>query len=196
MVRRLGTLRLLLIALAVLAVVAAVTIPVLAASPSPGGSAGPGDHPGKGPKGSHEPEVQVTLKGTVAKSTDADGQTAYTLTADGKTVRLSAGPPWFWGDKNPLAALVGKTVTISGGQSGDELDVEMVDGQAIREPGRPPWAGGWKAVGSKHPGWSQDKADRFKAKAQAHGVDCWPPGLCKEHGPQGAEPEPSSERGG
>ena len=47
------------------------------------------------------------------------------VSAAGTTRELSAGPPWFWGDKNPLAAFVGQTVTIAGmyGASGTELDV-------------------------------------------------------------------------
>ncbi len=58
---------------------------------------------------------------------------------------------------------------------GTEVDVQTVDGTAIRAPGKPPWAGGWKVQGEKHPGWSQAKADKFKAKFG----DCWPPGHCK-----------------
>jgi hypothetical protein len=184
MVRRLGTARLGLIAIALFAVAAAVALPALGASPAPSGAAAASDHPGKGPKGSKEPEVAVTLRGTVAKTTDAEGDTTYTITADGKTLRLEVGPPWFWGDHHPLAAVVGKTVTITGSQSGDEVEVATVDGTTIRGAGRPPWAGGWKAVGSAHPGWSQDKADRFAEKAKAFGVDCWPPGWCKDHGPE------------
>jgi hypothetical protein len=53
---------------------------------------------------------------------------------------------------------------------------------ALREPGKPPWAGGWKVVGEKHPGWSQEKADRFKAKFG----DCFPPGQCKDKPDKGA----------
>ena len=195
MVHRLGARRLGLIALAVLAVLAAVALPAIAASPAPSGATSPGEHPGKGPKASHEPEVAVTLRGVVATTTDASGQTTYTLTVDGKTVRLDAGPPWFWGDHHPLAAFVGKTASITGSQSGDEVEVATVDGAAIREPGRPPWAGGWKAVGSAHPGWSQDKADRFADKAKALGVACWPPGHCKEHAPE-ASAEPAERLGG
>ena len=130
--------------------------------------------------------MAVTLRGVVGATKDAEGATTYTLTVDGKVVRLEAGPSWYWGDKHPLAAVVGKTVTIAGGQSADVVDVESIDGKALREPGRPPWAGGPNAVGSKHPGWSQDKADRFADKAKAFGVDCWPPGLCKDHGPKGS----------
>jgi hypothetical protein len=177
----------------VVAVVVAVALPALAASPGPSGGPGAKEHPGKGPKASHEPEVAVTLKGTVAATTDADGGVTYTITADGKTQRLSAGPPWFWGDKNPLKAAVGKTVTISGEQSGDEVDVLTIDGTAVREAGKPPWAGGPKVVGSAHPGWSQDKADRWAAKAKEHGVDCWPPGHCKDHGAKDADESEAPE---
>jgi hypothetical protein len=144
--------------------------------------------------------VAVTLHGIVAAAKDADGQTSYTMTVDGATVRLEAGPPWFFGDKDPLAPFVGKTVTITGGRSGDEVEVDTVDGVQLRAPGRPPWAGGWKAVGSIHPGWSQAKADR-QAQKQAAGdgpagaAGCWPPGLCRSHVPDGPDesesPEPS-----
>jgi len=175
------------LALALLALVGVVAIPALAASPSPGGGPSASGKPDKGPKASKEPEVAVTLKGTVATAKDADGETSYTLTVDGKTVKLDAGPPWFFGDKHPLAPFVGKTVTITGEQSGDEVDVQTVDGTALRTPGKPPWAGGWKAVGSIHPGWSQDKADRWAAKQGAGTgatgtVGCWPPGHCKDKG--------------
>ncbi|HEY8438166.1 MAG TPA: hypothetical protein VIK65_06085, partial [Candidatus Limnocylindrales bacterium] len=124
-----------LLALLVLAIV--VAIPVLGASPAASG--GPGNGNGKGPKGTHEPEVQVTLKGTVSATTAGDGSTDYTISASGKTLRLEAGPKWFWGDKNPLKPFVGKSVTIVGEQSGDEVDVQSVDGTALRAPGKPPW---------------------------------------------------------
>ena len=194
MVRRLGAARIALLLVAALTVLVAVAIPVLAASPAASGTAGASTHPGKGPKESKEPETPVSVRGVVGSTTDADGHVQFTLTADGKTLKLSAGPPWFWGDKNPLKGSVGKTVTIAGSQRGDEIDVDTVDGVAIREPGRPPWAGGWKAVGSAHPGWTQEKADRFKDKAKARGVDCWPPGQCKPHGAD--EPEESEAPGG
>jgi hypothetical protein len=192
-INRLGFRRLGLIAIAVIAVVGLVALPAFAASPAPSGATPTGEHPGKGPKASREPEVTVTLRGVVAATTDPSGETSYTLTGDGRTVGLDAGPAWFWGDHHPLASSVGKTVTITGSQSGDELEVATLDGKTIREPGRPPWAGGWKAVGSAHPGWSQDKADRFGAKAKALGVACWPPGRCKDHGPA-ASAEPATDR--
>jgi hypothetical protein len=165
-----GSLRGPLVVGALVVLVIAVALPVLAASPSPSGGAGgapAASHEPKGPKASHEPEVSVTLKGTVAATTATDGSVDYTIVANGKTLKLEAGPKWFWGDKNPLKAFVGKSVTIVGEQSADEVDVETVDGQAIRAPGKPPWAGGWKVVGSAHPGWSQAKADRFQAKQVA-----------------------------
>jgi hypothetical protein len=175
--------------LALLALAIVVAIPVLAASPTPSG--GPGNGNGKGPKASHELEVTVTVKGTVAAATAADGSVDYTITADGKTLHLEAGPKWFWGDKNPLKAFVGKSVTIVGEQSGDEVDVSTVDGKAIREPGKPPWAGGWKVVGKSHPGWSQDKADRFAAHQAAKAAREKARTACQAAGTCANEPEAS-----
>lgn len=186
--RRLGPARgpLLLVVLAGL--FALVALPALAANPS--GAPGASDHPGKGPKASKAPEVAVTLRGAVGTRTTADGDTEYTLTVDGTVLRLDAGPGWFHGDAHPLKAFVGKTVTVTGGQRGDEVGVETVDGTRLRAEGKPPWAGGWKKVGSGHPGWSQEKADRWTSKHGAPGPDaagCWPPGHCKEHGPAASE---------
>ena len=159
-----------ILAIAVLAI--AVALPVLAASPSPSvapaaSAGGPEPKASKEPKGSSEPEVQVTIRGTVKSTTDDKGRPDFTLEASGKTLKLDAGPKWFLGTKNPLLPFVGKTVTIVGEQSGDEVDVDTVDGTAIRAPGKPPWAGGWKVVGKGHPGWSQAKADRWAAKQKA-----------------------------
>jgi len=120
----------------------------------------------------------VTLRGSVSTTTDEDGRAIYHLTSAGLVYELEAGPPWYWGDAHPLKPYVGKTVTITGEKTlgTNEVDVLTVDGTAIREPGRPPWAGGWRRVGSAHPGWSQEKADRFQAKFG----DCFPPGQCKK----------------
>jgi hypothetical protein len=67
------------------------------------------------------------------------------------------------GDNSPLAAWVGQTVEVTGshhpGAMERQLDVETVNGAAIREAGKPPWAGGWKVVGEAHPGWKAWKAD-------------------------------------
>jgi len=153
------------------------------ASPEPDESAGT-DEDGqgnKGNKGDKTPEVPITLRGTIAMSTDGKGRPSFSLTAGGKTYELEAGPPWFWGANNPLAKFAGKTVTVTGEThtGATDVDVLTVDGTVIRAPGKPPWAGGWKANGEKHPGWSQEKADKFQAK---HG-GCWPPGHCKADAP-------------
>jgi hypothetical protein len=133
---------------------------------------------GNGNKGAETPEVAITLHGTIAMTKDPDGLPSFTMASGSTTYSLEAGPPWFWGANNPLATFAGKSVTITGETSAGSTDVDVltVNGTAIRAAGRPPWAGGWKAVGSKHPGWSQEKADRFKAKFG----DCFPPGLCKK----------------
>jgi len=184
-----------LAAVGVLLLAILVAIPVLAASPAPSGGPGNGNGNGKGPKASHEPEVQVTLTGTVTATTTSDGSVEYTISAAGKTLKLEAGPKWFWGDKNPLKAFVGKSVTIVGGQSGDEVDVQTVDGKAIRAAGKPPWAGGWMRVGKIHPGWSQEKADRFAEKQAAKEARekakaaCRAAGTCPDDADESEAPE-------
>ena len=69
-------------------------------------------------------------------------------------------------------------MTVDGevAEGSTDVDVLAVNGTALREAGKPPWAGGWKVVGKQHPGWSQEKADRFQAKFG----DCFPPGQCKD----------------
>jgi hypothetical protein len=175
--------------IALIVLVALVAIPALAADPSPSPAAsapaaGKTEKPGKGPKDAKEktPEVAVTLTGTVGTTTDADGDAAYTLTVGSTVYTLEAGPPWYWKDKHPLKPYVGKSVTIVGEQEQgtSDVDVQSVDGTVIREPGKPPWAGGWMRVGKDHPGWSQEKADRMADKAARFGLDCWPPGHCKD----------------
>ena len=185
-----------ILAIAVLAI--AVALPVLAASPAPSAApaaSGHGSEATRAPKASEAPEVQVTIRGQVGSTTDGQGRPAFTLQANGKTLSLSAGPPWFFGTKNPLMPFVGKTVTIVGEQSGDEIDVTSVDGTALRAPGKPPWAGGWKVVGNVHPGWSQAKGDRQAAKAKAQ-VACAAAGQCKDDGAEPAESAEPSETAG
>jgi hypothetical protein len=152
--------------------------------------------PSKAPKAAKGPEVDVSATGTLGVRQDGQGRPEYTLT-NGATVRvLSAGPPWYYVDHdNPLEAFVGDQVTIAGTARGTdtEIDVLTVDGTAIREPGKPPWAGGWKRVGEGHPGWSQAKADRFAAKARENGVDCWPPGHCKDQAGAAATERPGGD---
>jgi hypothetical protein len=159
--------------LALVALLVVVALPVIAADPTP--KPVPPGQTNKPPK---VEKASVTLTGTVAAATDADGRATFTLTSGGTTYTLEAGPSWFYGDKHPLKPYVGKSVTIVGEKaaSSNEVEVESVDGKALREPGKPPWAGGWKVVGEGHPGWSKEKADRFKAKFG----DCFPPGHCKD----------------
>jgi hypothetical protein len=176
---------------------AAVAIPALAAGPvtAPAGDAAGAQPaqaekspaPGKGPK---EKKVKVakdpiTLTGRVSATTDENGRREYRLASGGKTYILDGGPSWFYGDKHPLEAHVGKSVTIAGeaAAGSTEVDVDSVNGTAIREPGRPPWAGGWKVVGKAHPGWSQEKADRMAEKLELKKTKfggCFPPGQCKQ----------------
>jgi len=184
--------RLLAVALAAAAIgVAIVAVPVLgqgAAAPrqdaaAPAADESPAikkfeDKPGKGPKdkGPKVPETPVTLTGTVGTRTADDGDTAYTLTVNGKVYDLEAGPPWFWGDDHPLKGLVGKSVTIEGDQAegSTSIDVRVADGKAVRAAGKPAWAGGWKVVGEKHPGWTKAKADKAAARhAEGHGRPSW-----------------------
>jgi hypothetical protein len=147
--------RRLALALVAGAVALVVAVPVVAGRPF---AATP---PGQENKPDKEPAAPVSVEGTVRKTTDEGGQTVYTVTAGGKTWTLSAGPSWFLGNKNPLEAFVGKSVAISGSAraGSTELDVETVDGTALREPGKPPWAGGPWVVGERHPGWKEWMAD-------------------------------------
>lgn len=153
---------------------AVIVVPALAVDPSPGASTTPtasskpdkSPKPDKAAKPEKAPNVEVTLRGTVAQTTNADGDVEYTLASGGKTYRLDAGPSWWWSDTHPLKPFVGKSVAIVGEQrqGSDEVDVQSVDGTAVRAKGRPPWAGGWKVVGPKHPGWTAEKAARHAAK--------------------------------
>jgi hypothetical protein len=101
------------------------------------------------------PSTPITVRGTVGTTTDEEGRTTYTLDVDGTTYELSAGPAWFWDQAHPLAGHVGDQVEVVGAvpEGSNEVDVETVDGVALREPGKPPWAGGPKRVGERHPGW-------------------------------------------
>lgn len=138
--------------LVALAALIAVAIPTLAASPAPPGQENKPDKVAKPDKG---PEIAVTVRGEVVQGTDDKGRPTFTLTVGGTTWELSAGPKWYHGDKNPLAAFAGDVVTIAGThhEGATDLDVETVNGNAIRAAGKPPWAGGPKVVGDKHPGW-------------------------------------------
>jgi hypothetical protein len=150
-----------LLPLAGLAAVLLIVAPVLGASPFP-----------KPPKADKAPELTKTLTGTVASAEDAKGRATFTMLVDGVTWELSAGPKWFWGANNPLAAHVGKTVEVTGTyRAGEnELHVTTVDGKALRAPGRPPWAGGPKVVGSAHPGWKDGHPGKGHGRENAPGL--------------------------
>lgn len=165
---------------AVIVIVALALMVVLPALAAGGKSAAPGQNKAKAEKG------PITLTGTIESTTDADGTKAYTVTDGGKTYSLEAGPKWFFDvGSYPLDKFVGESVTIAGeiGEGSDEVDVSSVNGTALRAPGKPTWAGGWKVVGERHPGWSQEKADRFAAKFGS----CFPPGQCKDKPAKGAD---------
>ena len=156
---------------------------------------------GRSDQAAKAPATDVSLSGALGSRTAADGTTEYTLTNGDTVLSLDAGPAWFFGDSYPLAPFVGQQVTITGEQreGSTTVDVLTVNGTALREPGKPPWAGGWKTVGERHPGWSQEKADRQAAKQAAKaarqaakqerfGLDCWPPGHCKDASGKPATP--------
>jgi hypothetical protein len=156
-------------------------------SAAPAERAAEPEEDGKPDKGHKDkaPEHPVTLQGTVTTGTDEDGDPSYELASGGKTYQLDAGPPWFYGDNHPLKPFVGQSVTLTGeaAEGSTEVDVLTVNGTVIREPGKPPWAGGWKRVGENHPGWSEEKAARWAEKTAKQGQksgDCWPPGHCKQ----------------
>jgi hypothetical protein len=164
-----------LVTLAVALLALVIAVPVLAAKPS----TPPGQAKDKTEK------APITLNGTIESATDGDGKTSYTLQDGGKTYTLGAGPAWFFGDNHPLKPYVGKSVNVEGeiAEGSSDVDVISIDGVALREAGKPPWAGGWRRVGEAHPGWSQEKADRMKAKFG----DCFPPGQCKDKPDKGAD---------
>lgn len=131
--------------------------PVLGVDPSPSPNAGKPEKTAK----VKAAETPTTVTGPVAATTDADGETTYTMTTGGKTYTLEAGPAWWHGANHPLAGYVGKSVTVVGetAAGSTEIDVKTVDGKAVRTTtGKPPWAGGPKSVGEKHPGWKSWKA--------------------------------------
>ena len=116
-----------------------------------------------------EAESDVSVTGKVAAKADADGEPGYTLTSGTTVHTLDAGPPWYWGDHNPLAA-VRRQDRHGRRRAGDrQRRARCPVGRRQRHPGhgKPPWAGGWKVVGKIHPGWSQEKSDRWPAKHAA-----------------------------
>jgi hypothetical protein len=116
-------------------------------------------------------EVMQSLTGTVVVVVDEDGVATYFLQVDDETqVLLSVGPPWYWGDEDPLGSLVDGAVVTVEGYYDEDLDeaVELGEGEVAEEPvfevrvigveslwdgDVPPWAGGPEVVGEVHPGW-------------------------------------------
>jgi hypothetical protein len=168
--------RQLLTGLGIVAILVLLAVPVLAG--------GEGKQNAPGQLKEKVEKLPITITGTVEVVADENGDSIFTLRDGGTTYTLDAGPPWFFGNDHPLQPYVGQSVTVDGevADGSTEVDVLAVDGTALREPGKPPWAGGWKVVGERHPGWSQEKADRFEAKFG----DCFPPGQCKDK-PAGAD---------
>jgi hypothetical protein len=142
-----------LLPITALLALALVATPVLAAKPDKG------------------PELAKTLTGTVSSSEDAKGRLVFSMSVAGETWELSAGPKWFWGANNPLAAFVGTSVEVAGTHHAGEteLDVDTVDGVAIRTAGKPAWAGGPKVVGASHPGWKDGRPGKGLGRENAPG---------------------------
>ena len=156
--------RLVVVAGALVALLVIAVVPTLGAddaSPAPApASSGKTDKPGNG-KRPKEAGIAVTVTGTVNAGKDEKGRPTYTLTAGGTTWTLSAGPSWFAGANDALKKVAGKSVEINGTHAPDsiELDVESIDGVAVRAAGKPAWAGGPWVVGASHPGWKDWMAD-------------------------------------
>ena len=171
---------------------ASEALPSASVAPLAAPSSAPSAAPSAAPKSAATPEpakatgtpdadeVVTTLSGVLSTKADADGDVDYYI----GDVRLSVGPPWFWGDKHPLTGLVGKTITVTGHMetgnpakakanakakdNGPEFEVLTVNGTTVREPGKPPWAGGPKVVGPSHPGyagWSKNHGNGNGAKS-------------------------------
>lgn len=129
---------------------------------TPAFGANPQGKPAKAEKG---PAIARTLTGTIVATKDTKGRATYEMTVNGVTWELSAGPKWYWAGSNPLAAYVGSEVEVTGTyrEGRTDLSVATVDGTAIRAAGRPPWAGGPKVVGERHPGWKDATGSKAKA---------------------------------
>jgi len=149
-----------------LATASAVLVAAIGIGVAPSLASDPSPKPGRGQGPDKSPETPVSVSGTIRATTGEQGRAEYTLTSGGTTWTLDAGPPWWFGDAHPLAGLVGTSVAVPGTTRGNgELDVDAIDGRPLREPGRPPWAGGPNVVGEKHPGFKPWKAQRAAWKS-------------------------------
>ena len=132
--------------------------PASTAAPAPAGSGTDGDEDKNGEADEAE-GPPITLTGVVGVEA-SEKHPHYTLTVGSVVYQLETGPWWFWGDSHPLAPFVGKAVTIRGEAEGEQgIEVFSANGTTIREPGKPPWAGGPFVVGERHPGWKPWMAD-------------------------------------
>jgi hypothetical protein len=152
------TLRRALHVVAFVAMFAVAAPAALAADPTPSPAASETEKPGRGPRDRPEkaPPIEITLSGTIERTTDEKGRSTFTLTSGGTTYELSAGPKWFHGTGGgPLATYVGQSVEVHGWhrEGSTDVSVDTVDGTRVIPEGRPPWAGGPKVQGERHPGW-------------------------------------------
>jgi hypothetical protein len=116
----------------------------------------------------------ISLTGIVGVDT-SEKHPHYTLTVGSVVYELETGPWWFWGADHPLAPFVGHATTILGAAEGEHgIEVFKANGTTIREPGKPPWAGGPKVVGEKHPGWKPWMADGKPGKGPKTPDDATP----------------------
>lgn len=143
------------------------------------------------PKPPKAPENVITTTGTLVVET-AGGEKSYLLkNGSGATLyRLSAGPPWYYANgAYPLDKYANRQVTVTGvveaekgkafGQAknknkgnpaaqqpqstGPSLEVYTINGETIRGPGKPPWAGGPKN-NPNHPGNNGNGHDKNNNK--------------------------------
>ena len=193
-----------LIHLGVMAGVLIVSILVLGVAASPLGSQLTGaTEPGlaRSDQAAKAPAADVTLSGTIGTRTATDGTTEYTLTRR----RHRAQP-------RRRARVVPRTPTPSLHMSASRSRSPVSSARARRassverERHRAPRTrqaamGRWlEGVGERHPApGSQEKADRQAAKQatrdakraakqERFGLDCWPPGHCKDASGKPATP--------
>jgi hypothetical protein len=133
----------------------------------------------KPPKPPKTPEAVITTTGTLVVETTGSEKSYLLKNASGATLySLSAGPPWYYANANrayPLDKYANQQVTVTGiveAKNGNgngkaknkgnpaaqqpqstvpKLEVYTINGETIRGPGKPPWAGGPKN-NPNHPG--------------------------------------------
>ena len=130
------------------------------------------------------PEQIRSVSGTLARDGDGFRLAGRELGLGARWWRETAKVADFDGDGTTevvvteLAGLVGKSVTATGEDEGDELSVRTLNGKTLRVAGRPPWAGGPNREAK-----CKAKAAKAAAKAKANGAG--PPPWAKAHGRRG-----------